>query len=825
MGRLESTVKRQIPLGGNILLAATICAFLVAPFAHAQVQWAERIASTTSLPGGGGPLIGLTLDSQANCYVTGWFDGTNNFGGVTLTNQSVGGSDIFVAKYNSTGALQWAHRAGGTSANINTGRRVGVDTNGNVYVAGHVYGPASFDGINLPASTYQNFFLAKYDAAGGIQWVRQSVAGYDIRCKGFAVDGAGNSYALLYLMGTGNVTLGTTNVNNPLGYASSLVFIKYDNTGSVQWAQLLGAPGGSDTSGCSVAADAAGNVYVCGLFEASITIGTTNLTGSASSWNIFIAKFNSSGALTWVQQPTGGNPSAGVGAAVDPAGNAYLAGQFTNTISFGGISVTNGGGFVAKYSSSGAIQWADQAAVQYDDVALDGQTNVYAAGLLNFSAAVAKHSPTGTLQWAYSASGPPVSPYSSVAMKCAGDSAGHCYLVGWYQGTNTFGTNVLQSPGVWNFFLAKVGAPAPLKLGIFSSNGVPRVSFAGDIGSTYSLQWSPKVAATNTPWQTLTTLTLTNGPLFYLDTTVPSRTNRFYRAGPPVLFQSSTSTNPPATSYGAALIPAGSFTMGDALDGDFDATPTVSVYVSAFYMDTNLVSYSQWQAVYNWATNAGYGFDNAGSGHAANLPVQRVNWYDVVKWSNARSQQVGLTPVYYTDAGLTQVYTNGDTDAVYPNWAATGYRLPTEAEWEKAARGGLSGLRFPWGNTISESQANYFGDTVDYSYDLGPNGQNPAGTGGGSWPYTSPVGSFAANGYGLYDMAGNVEEWCWDWYEPGSAGGSDPRGPGVPPFFPDRVMRGGPWDFDAHAARCGFRFGDDPAVAAGDVGFRCVRGS
>ena len=75
-------------------------------------------------------------------------------------------------------------------------------------------------------------------------------------------------------------------------------------------------------------------------------------------------------------------------------------------------------------------------------------------------------------------------------------------------------------------------------------------------------------------------------------------------------------------------------------------------------MDTNLVSYSQWQTVYNWATNHGYGFDYAGSGKAANHPVQTVDWYDVVKWSNARSQQAGLTPVYYTDAGLTQVYTN-----------------------------------------------------------------------------------------------------------------------------------------------------------------------
>jgi formylglycine-generating enzyme len=283
----------------------------------------------------------------------------------------------------------------------------------------------------------------------------------------------------------------------------------------------------------------------------------------------------------------------------------------------------------------------------------------------------------------------------------------------------------------------------------------------------------------------------------------------------------------PPTADGMALIPAGSYTIGDTLDGESDAIPT-NVYVSAFYMDTNLVSSNQWAGVYSYATSHGYSFNNPGSAKAGNNPQQTVNWYDWVKWCNARSQQAGLTPCYYKDAGLTQVYTSGEL-APYVNWGASGYRLPTEAEWEKAARGGLSGQRFPWGLTISETQANYYGETASYTYDFGPNGYNSIGLIGGS-PYTSPVGSFAPNGYGLYDMAGNVLEWCWDWYAAppypaGSPylGGTDPRGPVGPLSY--RILRGGDWLGVALSCRCAYRVnGGLPDENAAEFGCRCVRG-
>ncbi|MEI6715375.1 MAG: immunoglobulin domain-containing protein [Verrucomicrobiota bacterium] len=269
-----------------------------------------------------------------------------------------------------------------------------------------------------------------------------------------------------------------------------------------------------------------------------------------------------------------------------------------------------------------------------------------------------------------------------------------------------------------------------------------------------------------------------------------------------------------------APIPNGTYVIGDALgDGPADETP-VGVVLSPYYMSVKDTTKAQWDVVRTWGLSNGYTDLSVGAGKASNHPVQTVSWYDAVKWANAASEKEGLTPCYKVGGA---VYRTGSSDTVTCDWSADGYRLPTEAEWEVAARGGLTGKRFPLGDEISHSQANYYASS-EYLYDLSgltAGGYHPAYAAGGA-PNTSPVGSFAANGYGIYDMAGNVGQWCWNWYEGSLASGSDPRGADS---GTSRVLRGGDWDSVADNARCGFRYSTSPNNAFRLNGFRLARGA
>ncbi len=289
----------------------------------------------------------------------------------------------------------------------------------------------------------------------------------------------------------------------------------------------------------------------------------------------------------------------------------------------------------------------------------------------------------------------------------------------------------------------------------------------------------------------------------------------------PMFYRVVKTTNPPPS--GMVWIETGDVELG--LEGFI--TPVHTNFIDGFWMDESEVTIDQWNQVYSWAITNGYAFENAGQARTNGHPVRNINWFDCAKWCNARSSREGLTPNYwFVSNSFLLVYQSGRQSNLV--WQSNGYRLPTEAEWEKAARGGRQRRLFPWGrDTISHANANYFAfPPGTLSYDLGPSA-GPDPIYGGAIGDTSPVGAFPANGFGLHDMAGNVREWCWDWYGTySSAYDINPKGATNGTL---RVVRGG--DFSSYglssygAPRCrnAHRAALSPDTAEGTTGFRCVR--
>lgn len=346
------------------------------------------------------------------------------------------------------------------------------------------------------------------------------------------------------------------------------------------------------------------------------------------------------------------------------------------------------------------------------------------------------------------------------------------------------------------------------------SNGQVTWTNGINTNAIYRVEWASVAAG---PWHRFT-----DQPI----NTVDALTNRSFTVAVPMFYRVVMATNP--LPKGMVWIDGGDVELGQV----GDATPVHTNYVSGFWMDEKEVTWGKYLEVWNWAVTNSYLFAGDASAKATNHPVCDLNWYECIKWCNARSQMEGLRPCYYenpipsggTPSGVYRGNMSLDIFNNYVDWSANGYRLPTEAEWEKAARGGRQRKAFPWGgDTIQHAWANYF-STNTMAFDTSPTrGYHPTYKTGAE-PYTSPAGCFPANGYGLQDMAGNVYEWCWDWSDTYSASYAiDPRGPTTGVF---RVIRGGSWRAGGYNSRCGARVSNLPADNrhVDGLGLRCVRG-
>jgi formylglycine-generating enzyme required for sulfatase activity len=243
------------------------------------------------------------------------------------------------------------------------------------------------------------------------------------------------------------------------------------------------------------------------------------------------------------------------------------------------------------------------------------------------------------------------------------------------------------------------------------------------------------------------------------------------------------------------LIQGGTFTMGSPAGEPERGTDETQhrVTVGDFYIAKSEVTQREWTALMG---------NNPSEFKGDNLPVEQVTWFDAVRFCNNRSAREGLVPSYII---------SGET--VTWNRNANGYRLPTEAEWEYACRAGTT-TPFNIGNNITDREANFYNH---YGYNNNSSGRVT----GGSRGRTIPINSYAANSWGLFDMHGNVADWCWDWYgEYGTAVQNNPQGAASGTL---RVNRGGGWnDFPKHI-RSAYRAATPPGNSSFNLGFRLAR--
>lgn len=495
------------PLGQR---ASTSALLTVLPLS-VTVPWAATAGGFGSDIG-----YGIALDPAGNSLVTGTFNGTATFGATTLT--SAGQSDVFVAKYDPNGLLLWARRAGG--AGFDGGAGIAVDASGSAYIIGSFEGVATFGAtslINSSAVSYTDLFVAKYDPAGNLVWVR-----------GTGTDFAADTGTAIAVDSVGNVLITGRSVQDTFGAAAlnniGRIFVaKYDPAGNPIWARKAGSfSGGNFDTGTGIGADAAGNVYVTGTFLSPVADFGGVLLTNLGSGDIFLSKYDPAGTLQWVRQAGGSGDDRPNGIAVDAAGNAHIVGEFSGTAGFGVTNLASAGGaadvFIAKFNPSGTAIWAQAAGGQSADaargVAVDPAGNVHVTGYFGgaasfgairlsgivgtYDAFVTRLDGNGNFTFAQQAGGTDLN--GDFGLGIAADAAGNAILTGYFTGTSTLGNATPTSAGGEDLFVMRFNS--------FISSGVtPTLTFSVSAGRLV-VSWP--VSASAFILQTATSLSLQN---------------------------------------------------------------------------------------------------------------------------------------------------------------------------------------------------------------------------------------------------------------------------------------------------------------------------
>jgi hypothetical protein len=444
-------------------------------------------------PGGGsGSDAGTStvVDGSGNIFVCARFAGTSLFGSNMLT--SAGQSDVMVARYNSTGAILWAVRGGGTGNDEPTS--IATDAAGNVYVTGFFTGTATFGGVTLTSNGGKDMFIVKYNAAlGTVVWAKRGGINGDEIGNGVAVDPSGNVYVVGSFVDS--TKFGSLATVTSAG-SSDAFFVQYNSSGVEQWSKTIGANGFD--SATDIAADASG-IYLLGVFNNTVIIGTDTLISKGSS-DIFIAKYNASGAAQWARR--GGSTNADIPSSIslDASSNVLVTGNYSGKIYFASDSATavgNADVFVVKYNANGTMQWLRSGGGTDNDlgqdITADGSGNVYVTGFFmgtaNFGSRsvtsagkadifVVKYNSSGTVQWLQRAGGEDNDYPYGIAV----DNAKNSYVVGDFFYQTTFWNTTINAQGSYDYFLAKLPDLAAVDAGIVSVN-FPAPPFAAGNGN------------------------------------------------------------------------------------------------------------------------------------------------------------------------------------------------------------------------------------------------------------------------------------------------------------------------------------------------------